>query len=94
MKRFMMTVIGVVAVLLITSHAYADIIPTATVLASVGPNASGSSSWNGYVADALWDSKMAVRRQELPERPPTMCTTGPLPSPKLSSPVSTPGTEL
>ena len=79
MKRFMMTVIGVVAVLLITSHAYADIIPTATVLASVGPNTSGSSSWNGYVAKRVVGLENGGAQTGTPGTPTYYApTTGPV----------------
>jgi hypothetical protein len=75
----MITVLSVVAVLLITSHAYADI-PTATELASVGPNAtSGSPSWNGYVANALVGLENGGAQAGTPGTPTYYApTTGPI----------------
>jgi len=75
----MIAVLSVVAVLLITSHAYADTIPTATVLASVGPNASGSPSWNGYVANALTGLENGGTQEGTPGTPTYYApTTGPI----------------
>jgi len=76
----MIAVLSFVAVMLITSHAYADTIPTATVLASVGPNASsGSPSWNGYVANALTGLENGGTQEGTPGTPTYYApTTGPI----------------
>lgn len=79
MKRSMIAVMSVAAALLITSKTYADTIPTATVLASVGPNASGSSSWNGYAANALTGLQNGGMQEGTPGTPTYYApTTGPI----------------
>jgi len=64
---------------LVVAVAYADTIPTATVLASVGPNASGSPSWNGYVANALTGLENGGTQEGTPGTPTYYApTTGPI----------------